>query len=340
MSEANHMTIPNRLQEESLRRIEFLVRHTDDPLASDGANVIAGLLQSPKRISPVYVYDKRGTEFFERQCNTPEYYLRRAEAGLLKAHAADILDVCGCIPIVELGAGTARKTRCLLTEYQRRGYPCVYFPIDVDTETLQDAMTQLAGDFPGVWIYCLGATYDAALPLLPACSRDRLFLFLGSSLGNMSLEEMDGFLAQLSQTCAHGDFLLLGVDLDKDRATIDAAYNDAAGYGAQSTLNMLHHLNRRYAGDFDVSRFRYRSRYNAVVKCNEVAIESLVEQTVTLASLNFTVAFQAGEPIDAEIMWKFDPEELTERCLRARFVPIRRWVDPAYRYGLFLLRRR
>jgi L-histidine Nalpha-methyltransferase len=327
------MTIPSPLEENPSRRVEFLIRSTEDPLAQDGENVIAGLSQSPKRISPVYVYDKRGTEFFERQCDTPEYYLR-------ETHAADILHICGFIPIVELGAGTARKTRCLLAEYQRRGFPCVYFPIDVDTETLLDAMTELATEFRRLWIYCLGATYDVALPLLPACSRDRLFLFLGSSLGNMPLGEMDAFLAQLSQTCARGDFLLLGIDLDKDPATIDAAYNDAAGYGAQSTLNMLHHLNRRYAGDFNVSRFRYRSRYNAVVKCNEVTIESLVEQTVILASLKFTAAFHAGESIDAEIMWKFDPEELTERCLRARFVPVRRWIHPTYRYGLFLLRRR
>ena len=334
------MTKPNRREAVPSRRIEFLIRSTEDPLAQDGANVIAGLSQSPKRISPVYVYDKRGTEFFERQCDTPEYYLRRAEAGLLQAHAADIVDVCGSIPIVELGAGTARKTRCLLAEYQRRGLPCTYFPIDVDTETLQDAMTQLAAVFPHLWIYCLGATYDTALPLIPACSRDRLFLFLGSSLGNMREEEMDAFLKQLSQTCARGDFLLLGADLDKSPAMIDAAYNDAGGFGAESTLNMLHHLNRRYDGDFDVRQFRYRSRYNSSVKCNEVRIDSRVEQTVTLASLKFTATFHAGESIDAEIMWKFDPDELTERCLRAHFVPVRRWIDPIYRYGLFLLRRR
>jgi len=336
------MIIPIGLEKDhvpQLPRIEFLVRSTEDPLEQDGQNVIAGLSARPKRISPVYVYDKRGTELFERQCDTPEYYLRRAEAGLLESHAADVLDICGFIPIVELGAGTARKTRCLLAEFQTRGRRCDYYPIDIDTETLLDAIPELTEKFPRLFVHCLGATYDRALPLLPRCTQNRLFLFLGSSLGNMPLTEMDGFLAQLSQSCARGDFLLVGADLDKDAAMIDAAYNDAQGFGAESTLNMLHHLNRRYRGNFNVSRFRYRSRYNASLRCNEVRIESLVAQTVSLASLQFTTEFDAAELIDAEIMWKFDPDELTERCGRFRFAPVRRWIDPIHRYGLFLLRR-
>lgn len=336
------MIVPIGLEKDhlpQLPRIEFLVSSTEDPLDQDGPNVIAGLSERPKRISPIYVYDKRGTELFERQCDTPEYYLRRAEAGLLESHAADILDICGFVPIVELGAGTARKTRCLLAEFQRRGRRCDYYPIDIDTETLLDAMSELTAKFPRLFVHCLGTTYDRALPFLPRCSQNRLFLFLGSSLGNMRLTEMDGFLAQLSQRCARSDFLLVGADLDKNAAMIDAAYNDSKGFGAQSTLNMLHHLNRRYRGNFDVSRFRYQSRYKPAARCNEVHIESLAAQSISLSSLQFTTEFGAGDLIDAEIMWKFDPDELTERCMRFRFVPVQRWIDPVYRYGLFLLRR-
>jgi len=194
------MIIPLGLEKDhlpQLPRIEFLVRSTEDPLERDGQNVIAGLSERPKRISPVYVYDKRGTGLFERQCDTPEYYLRRAEAGLLESHAADVLDICGFIPIVELGAGTARKTRCLLAEFQKRGRRCDYYPIDIDTETLLDAMAELAEKFPRLFVHCLGATYERALPLLSRCSQNRLFLFLGSSLGNMRLEELDSFLTLL-----------------------------------------------------------------------------------------------------------------------------------------------
>ena len=131
----------------------------------------------------------------------------------------------------------------------------------------------------------------------------------------------------------------MGVDLDKDPAEIDRAYNDVQGYGAQSTLNMLHHLNWRYDGDFRVEQFCYRSRYDAAMRRNEVRLESVIAQPVRLRKLDLTISFQSGECIEAEIMWKFDPEELSQRFARAGFIPARRWIHPVYRYGLFLLRR-
>ncbi|MGH8336241.1 MAG: L-histidine N(alpha)-methyltransferase, partial [Gammaproteobacteria bacterium] len=166
----------------------------------------------------------------------------------------------------------------------------------------------------------------------------RLFVFLGSSIGNMEWPEIHGLLAQLFDSGRPGDHLLLGADLDKDSAIIDRAYNDSAGYGPRSTLNMLDHLNHRYGGDFVVSNFRYRSRYDSLKRKNEVHLESLVDQSVTLASLNFTVSFGAAERIEAEIMWKFDPDELAAVLAGAGFSTVRTWIDPVYRYGLFLLR--
>src|ERR1700691_5487771 len=128
-------------------RIHFLIRSTEDPLPDDWPNVIHNLTKSPKKISSVYVYDKHGTELFERQCATPEYYLRRVETQLLAHHAGDIVDLCGLVPIVEMGAGTAEKTRFLLREYQRRGARCDYFPIDVDSKTLFEAAYRLTSAF-------------------------------------------------------------------------------------------------------------------------------------------------------------------------------------------------
>jgi dimethylhistidine N-methyltransferase len=318
-------------------RIEFLVRLTEDPLARDGPNVIYNLSRSPKRISSVYVYDKRGTELFELQCSTPEYYLRRVEAQLLNWYAGDIIELCGFPPIVELGAGTADKTRTLMAEYDRHGARCDYFPIDVDTETLSESMHTLVASFPLLFVHCLGTTYQKGLRALPACPRARLFVFLGSSLGNMERREIDDLLSQLFDSGTRGDYLLLGADLDKDPAVIDRAYNDSAGYGPGSTLNMLDHLNRRYSGNFVKANFRYRSKYNVRMKRNEVRIESLVEQNVTLAALRFTVSLDASELIDAEVMWKFDPDELAAMLNRAGFSMMRRWIEPDYRYGLFLL---
>jgi L-histidine N-alpha-methyltransferase len=321
-------------------RIVFLHRSTDDPLADDGPNVIRNLIGSPKKISPVYVYDKQGTDLFERQCETPEYYLRRAEAQLLRQHAAGIVEQCGLIPIVELGAGTAEKTRFLFKEYHRRDARCDYFPIDVDWKTLCEAAYKLASAFPRLHVHCLGTTYEKGLRALATHPGRRLFLFLGSSIANMELRDIDDLLQELFRNSSQGDYLLVGADLDKDPAIINRAYNDSAGYGARSTLNMLSHLNRRYRGNFVLDRFRYWSQYDPRVKRNEVRIESLLDQNVTLASLAYTVSFGATELIDAEVMWKFDPDALGAILERAGLVVIARWIDPVYRYGLFLSRRK
>jgi uncharacterized SAM-dependent methyltransferase len=167
-----------------------------------------------------------------------------------------------------------------------------------------------------------------------------LFLFLGSSLGNMELLEMEELLLQLFLRSRRGDYLLIGADLHKASDIINSAYNDCAGYGPRSTLNMLSHLNHRYGGDFVLERFRYRSEYDSRLKRNEVRIESLAEQRVTLSRLGFRVSFGRSELIDAEVMWKFDPDELTALLDKAGFSMISRWIEAIYRYGLFLLRRK
>jgi L-histidine N-alpha-methyltransferase len=319
-------------------RIRHLVRSAADPLAHDAPNVIFNLSRSPKRISPVYVYDRAGTELFERQCATPEYYLRRVESQLLDRYAADIIAFCGFLPIIELGAGTAEKTCRILAQYAQRGVRCDYFPIDVDTETLGKSAHLLASIFPLLCVHCVGATYEEGLRALPPYPGSKLFLFLGSSIGNMERQEIDALLLQLFDHGAPGDYFLVGADLDKDPAIINRAYNDSEGYGPRSTLNVLNHLNRRYGGNFDTGNFRYRSQYDPRTRRNEVRIESLVDQTVTLAALGFTINFGAAEMIDAEVMWKFDPDELGSILDRAGFAKVRRWIEPTHQYGLFLSR--
>jgi dimethylhistidine N-methyltransferase len=318
-------------------RITFLSPAAADPFADDGPNVIANLSRTPKRIAPMYVYDKHGTELFEQQCGTPEYYLRRAEFRLLSRHAPVIVEVTGYPAIVELGAGTAEKTRILLAKYVRRRVRCDYFPIDVDADTLRESAAALVADHPELYVNCVCAEYRSGLRALPPLRGPRLFAFLGSSLGNMEWPEARELLSALFEAGRHGDFLLLGADLDKDAAIIDRAYNDAAGYGARSTLNMLAHLNRRFDGDFHAENFRYVSRYDAGARRNEARIESRVGQRITLRALDFSFELTQGESIDAEIMLKFDPDELTEALGEAGFATVRRWIDPVYRYGLFLL---
>lgn len=319
-------------------RTRFLIKSNEDPLAGDGPNVIANLSKTPKKISAVYVYDRMGSQLFERQCNTPEYYLRRAEVQLLQIHAKEIIERCNFPAIVELGAGTAEKTHLLLAHYTDRH--CDYYPIDVDVETLVETARALTSVFPRLFVHCLGATYREGLCALPSSGAPRLFLFLGSSLGNMELLEMEELLLQLFLRSRRGDHLLIGADLHKASDIINSAYNDCAGYGPRSTLNMLSHLNHRYGGDFVLERFRYRSEYDSRLKRNEVRIESLAAQRVTLSRLGFRVSFGRSELIDAEVMWKFDPDELTALLDKAGFSMISRWIEAIYRYGLFLLRRK
>ena len=326
-----------KLERTANERIHYVVCSREDPLANDLPNVVANLSGSPKRISSVYVYDKTGTALFEQQCGTPEYYLRRVETELLGLYASRIFRLCGPIPIVELGAGTAEKTRILLAEYRRRRLSCDYYPIDVDVETLVDLAESLVLDFPLLSVHCVGTTYEAGLRALQAGSGARLFLFLGSSIGNMEWPEVYRLLSQLFCYSARGDYLLLGADLDKDPAVIDRAYNDSAGYGPRSTLNVLDHLNRRYGGNFRRSNFAYRSKYDSRSKRNDVRIESLLAQTVTLAAAGFTVSLGAAELIDAEVMLKFDPDELGGALNQAGFLLVRRWIDPLFKYALFLM---
>src|SRR5712675_590600 len=185
---------PQSTKATSDTRIRYLVRSTEDPLAQDGPNVVFNLTGSPKKISSVYVYDKRGTELFERQCDTPEYYLRRTETQLLNCCAGDIVGLCGPLPIVELGAGTAQKTRILLREYAKRELRCDYLPIDVDVATLTESAHELVSAFPLLYVHCLGTTYENGLRLVPSWPQPRLFVFLGSSLGNMEWREVKALL--------------------------------------------------------------------------------------------------------------------------------------------------
>ena len=333
-----HRPLIARAKEIGHDRVRFVIQSTSDPLRNDGLNVIRNLCRMPKKISSVYVYDEVGTRLFEEQCRTPEYYLRRAEAGLLEAHAGEILQRCEYPPLVELGAGTAQKTRILLKQYAARDRHCDYFPIDVDVTSLSTAAQQLVHEYPQLHVHCLGGTYEEGLIALPRAAQGRLFLFLGSSLGNMEREEMDGLLETIARHSTRHDHLLLGADLDKDPALINAAYNDTAGYGAGSTLNMLSHLNRRYGANFLPQGYAYRSAYNAPLRCNEVRIESLADQSVFFRRLGFQISFARSERIDAEVMWKFDPQELVQILSRAGFSLERRWIDPVHAYGVFLFR--
>ncbi|MGD1857591.1 MAG: L-histidine N(alpha)-methyltransferase [Leptolyngbyaceae cyanobacterium] len=318
-------------------RLHIQTLDSNSSKAADGQDVIDGLIQTPKSISPKYFYDALGSELFEQICALPEYYPTRTESAIFQRYASEITQLTGACELVELGSGSATKTRILLDAYQDCGLPLRYIPIDVSGTMLKDSSKQLLCDYESLKIHGLIGTYEAALQALPASSLDtRLVMFIGSTLGNLSPEQCDQFLQQVSTALESGQFFLLGLDLQKDVATVEAAYNDAQGVTAKFDLNMLRHLNYRYGGDFDLEQFRHVAVYNSKDHQIEMYLESQQNQTVTLKDLALSVDFAKGERLLSEISRKFDPTDVAQQLSGHGLNVMKTFTDERQWFGLIL----
>jgi dimethylhistidine N-methyltransferase len=242
--------------DERLQIDNFLQTH---PLSytNHGSDVIAGLRQIQKSLPPHYFYDDLGSDLFEKICVLPEYYPTRTEATILKDNSLEIAKIIGVCDLIELGSGSSTKTRFLLDAYQQLNYPIHYIPIDVSTGILEATAQELLKDYSRLTIHGLVSTYQLALEdLPPAQFATRLVAFLGSTLGNFSPQECDRFFEQVTSALNEGDYFLLGIDLQKNSQILEAAYNDSQGITAQFNLNILEHLNWRFDGNFNLSKFR------------------------------------------------------------------------------------
>lgn len=287
--------------------IEYLIKDLSAAIAADGQDVIDGLTRQPKALPPKYFYDDRGSQLFERITQLPEYYLTRTETQILQQSASAIAQLTGACELVELGSGSSTKTRLLLNAYRQLGYPLHYVPIDVSGGMLETSSRQLLADYPTLNIHGLVGTYDQGLANLPPTHLPtRLLCFLGSTIGNLSPQECDHFLTQVSQALQPGEYFLLGIDLHKSRSLLEAAYNDSEGVTAAFNLNMLHHLNWRFQGNFEVDHFAHEAIYNDRDHQIELYIRSLRSQIVDLKALNLSLYFEAEERILSEISRKFD----------------------------------
>lgn len=331
----------------------------------DGADVIAGLTASPKTLPPKYFYDDVGSLLFEDITDTPEYYPTRSEQEILTARAAAIAAITGPCELVELGSGSSRKTRVLIETYIAAGTgagaaPAAgsatgsgsgavsdaetapgarYIPVDVSGSILKDSSGDLIASFSDLDIWGLIGTYEQALAGLPPRVLDaRMILFLGSTIGNLSPAESYEFLRRTALHMNVGEYFLIGYDLRKDPAILEAAYNDAAGVTAAFNLNMLRHLNGRFGGDFDLDAFRHLAFYNRDEHRIEMHLESLRDQTVRLEALDLEVSFAAKETIRTEISRKFTPEYMEETFGSIGFSRVEHFTDSAGRFGLSLFR--
>ncbi|MEM8613408.1 MAG: L-histidine N(alpha)-methyltransferase [Cyanobacteria bacterium P01_H01_bin.105] len=303
----------------------------------DGQDVIEGLTQTPKSLPPKYFYDQLGSELFEKICTLPEYYPTRTESAIFHDSAQEITQLTGPCELVELGSGSATKTRILLNAYQACELPLRYVPVDVSGSMLKDSSYQLLRDYPTLTIQGLIGTYEPALRSLPAASLPtRMVMFIGSTLGNLSPKKCEQFLRQVSDALEPGQFFLLGLDLQKDIATVEAAYDDAQGVTAMFNLNMLQHLNHRYGGNFDLAQFCHRACYNSVDHQIEMYLESQQTQRVTLKALDLTIQFEQGERLLSEISRKFDPAQMTDQLAHHGLKVLKTFTDERKWFGLIL----
>lgn len=316
-------------------RIQALQRDFSD--AGDGQDVIEGLTQTLKSLPPKYFYDRLGSELFEQICALPEYYPTRTESAIFQTYAHEITQLTGTCELVELGSGSATKTRILLDAYQANNLPLAYVPVDVSGTMLKASSQQLLWDYPNLRIHGLIGTYEPALQSLPAPQlATRMVMFIGSTLGNLSPEQCDRFLQQVSDALEPGQFFLLGLDLQKDISTVEAAYNDAQGVTAMFNLNMLRHLNHRYDGDFCLDQFCHRAIYNSTEHRIEMYLESQQEQTVTLKVLDLTVKFAKGERLLSEISRKFNPSDMAQQLARHGLQVQKNFTDERQWFGVIL----
>jgi L-histidine Nalpha-methyltransferase len=318
-----------------------LAQPDDDSAAADRDEIRRGLGATPKRLPCRLFYDERGSRLFERICELPEYYLTRTEHGLLAAYAREIVALTGPSSLVELGSGSATKTRLLIEAYGSLGRPLSYAAIDVSASSLRVAASALIERYAALQVHGIVGTYETGLAAFASSvARDvpRLVLFLGSTIGNLDPAETRAFLKHLRAALEPGDWFLVGTDLDKDTGIVEAAYNDAQNVTAEFNLNILRHINRRFRADFALERFAHVAFYRRDLNQIEMHLESRADQRVTLASLGLEVGFRERERIETEISRKFDLSAFGAELAHHRFEVARRWTDPRGWFGLTLAR--
>ncbi|MGB0653445.1 MAG: L-histidine N(alpha)-methyltransferase [Thermoplasmatota archaeon] len=307
------------------------------------ADTQRGLLDDPKWLSSLYFYDERGSQLFEEICATPEYYVTRTEEAILREHAAAMVAAAGAGPetplvVGELGSGSSAKTRVLLQALLDAQGPTTYLPVDVSPTILEETARDLEAAYAGLTVQPLAAEYKDGLDQLGAAPGRKLILFLGSSLGNFEPNEQLDLLAEAAEVLSPGDAFLLGTDLVKPQAVLEAAYDDAAGVTAAFNKNILAHLNREMDGDADPDAFDHEARWNARRSRIEMHLVSRRDQHLRFPAAGLEVHVEAGESIHTENSYKFTVDGVRAMAARAGFTLEQTWTDEQGWFALHLLR--
>jgi len=300
------------------------------------ADVIAGLSGPSKEVSPRYLYDERGSELFERITELPEYYPTRCEREILEQSADEIVAAAGASALIELGSGSATKSRLLLDAMVRAGSLRAYCPVDISEEITRETAMRIAAEYEGVEIRGLICDFEHDLTSLPVAG-PRLMAFLGGTIGNLLPDERHLFLGRVAGLLDEDDRLLVGVDLVKDSDTLVAAYDDAQGVTARFNLNVLTVLNRRFSGNLDPEGFEHVAVWDPENLWIEMRLRSLAKQHARLEDLDLDLHFAEGEEIRTEVSTKFTREGL-EGILQAAGLELTDWfTDPSASFALALV---
>jgi len=311
---------------------------TGDPVARFARSVADGLRASPPRLESRYLYDETGSRLFEEICEQPEYYLTRTEDALLERHAEELDAITGSVTLIELGSGNAAKTERLLAAYAAGGRRVLYVPVDVSQEALERARCAVVARHPDVTVTGIAGSYEHAFPLFRRFSPS-MVLFLGSTVGNLDAAAAERFWSEVYDALAPGDFFLLGVDLVKDKAILDAAYNDAAGRTAAFTANLVTRINRELGASVDPDGIEHVAEYSEAREQVEIHLRFLTDQEVRIAPLDVTIPVPAGTLVRTEISRKFRLDPLCTDLARHGLDTSRVLTDDRGWFALLLLRR-
>jgi L-histidine N-alpha-methyltransferase len=306
------------------------------PLSGMAADVRAGLTRPFKELSPRYFYDERGAQLFEQITELAEYYPTRCEREILQRQAGAICDGANRpASLIELGSGSARKTRVLLDAMRDASCLQVYCPVDISEEITRDTAERIAAEYAELEVHGLVCDFELDLERIPV-GGPRLIALLGGTIGNFEPQQRAGFLRRIAHLLGPEDRFLLGTDLVKDRATLEAAYNDSQGVTAEFNKNVLSVLNNELGADFDPDAFEHVARWDPENLWIDIRLRSLANQNVVVSALEMLVHFAAGEEMRTEISTKFARSGLEGIYAEAGLEMTHWFTDPEGRFALSL----
>jgi L-histidine Nalpha-methyltransferase len=301
-------------------------------------DVLDGLTRPFKELPPKHFYDARGAELFDRICELPEYYPTRAERTILERNAGELARLTAAAELVELGSGTAAKTRVLLDALQDAGTLARYVPVDVTESMVRECAAELTDEYPGLSVHGVIGDFERHLDQVPPAVGPRIVAFLGGTIGNFPPGSRRRVLREIARLLGPDDHLLMGTDLVKDPQVLQAAYDDEQGVTAEFNRNVLRVLNRELDADFEPDDFEHVALFDAEHEWIEMRLRARREHTTIVRDLDLPVHFDAGEEMRTEISAKFTAERLQGDLLASGMEMVRWFTDPDELFALTLAR--